>query len=39
MESRADTAIAEYQRQVPEYYVPANTNVTLFFNAVLEIVP
>ncbi len=39
MESRADTAIAEYQRQVPEYYVPANTKVTLFFNAVLEIVP
>jgi hypothetical protein len=39
MESRADTAITEYQRQVPEYYVPANTKVTLFFNAVLEIVP
>ncbi len=39
MESRANQAITEYTQQVPEYHVPANTPVSLFFNAVLEVNP
>ncbi|MGK7944096.1 MAG: hypothetical protein AB4058_06475 [Microcystaceae cyanobacterium] len=34
---RAETAIQEYQSQTPEYQVQTNTQVQLFFNAVLEI--